>query len=165
MKYVYYIFILGFLFLGCNTTDKPKKPENLISKDKMVDILFDTFVLNSAKGTKKQVLEKNGMLPKSYIFEKYNIDSLQFALSNEYYAYDVEVYESIISQLSSKIDAEKKIYQAQEKTEKKKKDSLAKIKTIKIDSMAAAQKETMKLSPKLLKKKKRKQTREIALVF
>ncbi|RKE98506.1 DUF4296 domain-containing protein [Ichthyenterobacterium magnum] len=160
MKYVYCILVLGFLFLGCNKIDKPKKPENLISKDKMVDILFDTFVLNAAKGTQKQVLEKNGILPKSYIFEKYNIDSLQFALSNEYYAYNTEVYQSIINDLSSRIENEKKIYQTQKKIEEKKRDSLAQIKIVKKDSMAAVQKETMKLNPKLLKRKRQKNQKQ-----
>ena len=36
--------------------------------------MYDAFILNSAKGVNKRVLEKNGVFPEEYIFEKYNID-------------------------------------------------------------------------------------------
>ena len=45
------IVLLMFSFcLACHKVEKPKKPENLIAKDKMVNILFDVYVFNAAKG-------------------------------------------------------------------------------------------------------------------
>lgn len=104
------IFILG-LCTACNRIEKPKKPENLIAKDKMVDILFDVFVFNAAKGTDKRILEKNNVTPDVYIYEKYQIDSLQFVKSNEYYAYDIKDYEEMINKVEAKIEAKKIFYQ------------------------------------------------------
>ncbi|SDR83969.1 protein of unknown function [Formosa sp. Hel1_31_208] len=108
------IFILTTLFLfGCNSIEKPEKPENLLSKDKMVDILYDIYILNAAKGATKTVLVDNGIFPQDYVFEKHKIDSLQFAKSNEYYGYYVEEYESILGQLEQKISRDKDKYQLQ----------------------------------------------------
>jgi hypothetical protein len=91
--------------------EKPKKPENLIARNKMVDILLDVFIINAAKGTEKKTLENNNVTPDDYIYKKYQIDSFQFAKSNEYYAYDIKVYESIINEVESKLNAKKIRYQ------------------------------------------------------
>ncbi len=127
-KYILHIIILLFVF-SCDNSDKPKKPDNLIAKEQMVNIMYDAFILNSAKGVNKRVLEKNGVFPEDYIFEKYNIDSTQFVLSNNYYAYDAKVYESIMNDIKKKINKENKIYKdllaIEDAAKKKKKDSLA----------------------------------------
>lgn len=104
------IVILGLCF-ACNKIEKPKKPDNLIAKHKMVDILFDVFVFNAAKGTAKKTLEANNVTPDVYIYEKYQIDSLQFAKSNEFYAYDIKVYEEMIKEVETKVEAKKETYQ------------------------------------------------------
>ena len=57
--------------------------------------MFDVLLLNSAKGLQKKTLELHGVYPEDYVYTKYSIDSLQFALSNNYYAYDVESYKKI----------------------------------------------------------------------
>ena len=35
-----------------------KKPENLISEDKMVEILFDLEIINAARGENKKIIEE-----------------------------------------------------------------------------------------------------------
>lgn len=125
-----FIFIFGLCF-ACNTIERPKKPDNLIAKNKMIDILFDVFVLNAAKATEKKALEENNVTPDSYIYNKYQIDSLQFVMSNEYYAYDIKEYEEIIEKVEEKIKAEKAIYQKEidieEERRTKRLDSIKKI--------------------------------------
>src|SRR5210317_2241798 len=112
MKNLVYIIII-MLFFGCNNViEKPKKPDNLIPEDKMVEIMYDVFLLNSAKGVNKIKLEENGVLPENYIFEKYQIDSLQFANSNNYYAYETKTYESILNRIKDKIEIYRKEYEA-----------------------------------------------------
>lgn len=117
--------------IGCNSVEKPKKPENLISKDKMVDILYDVFILTSAKGTSKRILEDHGIYPENYVFEKHQIDSLQFALSNEYYGFHVEEYESIIARVEDRFNKDKVKFEAdiaeEGKEKKRKKDSIKKL--------------------------------------
>jgi len=121
------IFIFGLCF-ACNRVEKPKKPDNLIAKNKMVDILFDVIVFNAAKGTVKKVLENSTVTPDVYIYEKHQIDSLQFVKSNEYYAYDIKDYERMIDQVEEKIEAKKAIYQKEidleEERRKKRLDSI-----------------------------------------
>jgi hypothetical protein len=128
------------VFLGCNQSiEKPKKPDNLISEAKMADIMYDVFLLNSAKGINKRILEENGVFPEKYVFDKYNIDSTQFANSNNYYAYDTKVYESILNRIKEKIETNKKEYEAldkaEEATKKKKADSLRAIRAKTRDSL------------------------------
>ena len=45
-------------------------------------------------------------MPENYIFEKYSIDSTQFAESNNYYVYNTKTYESILNKIKEKIDLE-----------------------------------------------------------
>ena len=106
------IFLIAVSAIGCNYVDKPEKPENLISQDKMADILYDVFILSSAKGTSKGLLEDNGIYPENYVFEKHKIDSLQFALSNEYYGFNVEEYEAIIARVEERFNNDKIKFQA-----------------------------------------------------
>ncbi len=127
---VFLIFILGLCF-ACNRIERPKKPDNLIAKNKMVNILFDVFVFNAAKGTDKRILEQNNVTPDVYIYKKYQIDSLQFVKSNEYYAYDIKDYEEMINKVEGKIKAKKDKYQKEidleEDLRKKRLDSIKKI--------------------------------------
>lgn len=134
------LYLVVCLVFSCNpSVEKPKKPENLIPEDKMVDIMYDIFILNSAKGVNKKMLELNGILPKDYVFEKYSIDSTQFAESNNYYVYDTKTYESILNKIAEKIDAKKKEYEALDKIEeadkKRKEDSIRRVRSKEKDSL------------------------------
>ena len=134
------LYLVVCLVFSCNpSVEKPKKPENLIPEDKMVDIMYDIFILNSAKGVNKKMLELNGILPKDYVFEKYSIDSIQFAESNNYYVYDTKTYESILNKIAEKIDAKKKEYEALDKIEeadkKRKEDSIRRVRSKEKDSL------------------------------
>ncbi|MFK7781917.1 DUF4296 domain-containing protein [Psychroserpens sp.] len=146
------LILVLVLYVACNKVDKPKKPDNLIAKDKMINILFDVFVFNAAKVTDKKTLEKNNVTPAVFIYEKYDIDSLQFVNSNEFYAYNLKDYEEMILKVEDKIKAKKENYQKEinqeEERRKKRLDSIKKIgDTLKINKPLKALKE-----PKLLKK-------------
>ncbi|WP_379925816.1 DUF4296 domain-containing protein [Mariniflexile jejuense] len=112
----------------------PDKPKNLISKKTMVNILIDARLIGSAPFTSKQKMEDKGVNLNTYVFEKYGIDSLQFALSNEYYAYNLKDYEEIYSKVTDSLEKLKKTLKAlQTKEEKEKKqmetDSINALKT------------------------------------
>ncbi len=127
------ILVIGIalIILSCDRTEKPPVPENLLSKDKMVEVLYDVYILNAAKGASKTVLEKNGIFPEDYVFQKHNIDSLQFAESNAYYGFYVEEYETILSKLEQKIDANRDKYQVlidkEVEDRKRRQDSIKKL--------------------------------------
>lgn len=111
LNYVLICFVLALY--ACNGIDAPKKPKNLISKAKMSDILEDVYILNAAKGTNRKILEENGVDPEKYIYQKYGIDSIQFAESNEYYAFDVKAYEEIVDTVRARLEISKEIYNDQ----------------------------------------------------
>lgn len=137
MRTIIFIFVC-VLLLRCGNSDRPEKPENLISKDKMSDVIYDVFVLNAAKGINNRILENHGIMPQEYVYKKHNIDSLQFAKSNDYYAYDIKIYESIMEKVKQKLEAEKAKNEALILKEEKTKDSLNKVraKAKKTDSIS-----------------------------
>ena len=107
MKKLIYIFLI---FYSCGSiTEENVKPNNLIPEDKMIDILYDMSLISVSKGINKRILENNGMKPKKYILKKYNIDSLQFVVSNEYYSKDLEIYLSIYEEVLNKLQLNREL--------------------------------------------------------
>ena len=143
------IIILCLVF-SCNNTlnQNNKPPENLISKEKMVDIIYDMTLINVAKGVNKSILENNGIIPEQYLFNKHSIDSVLFAKSNEYYSYDLKTYQTIYDNVKIKLEKNKKIIsdsieilkqisaELSKKLIKESKKNKILIDTIKIDSIS-----------------------------
>lgn len=120
------------LILGCDGIQKPEKPKDLISKDKMSDILYDMYIINAAKGVNRKLLENEGVVPETYILTRHNIDSTQFANSNNYYAYNTDVYKSIVEKVKTKLEADKEKYEEirdrENEETKERRDSIAQAK-------------------------------------
>jgi len=113
--------------VSCYSFQKPEKPEHLISKKEMVNIIIDLRLLASANGSNQKVLQDKGVYSEEYVFKKYNIDSLTFALSNNYYAYYVEDYDEIYTMVRDSLELLKKNLDQlviQEEDEKRKTDSI-----------------------------------------
>tara|TARA_B000000565_G_C23663051_1_gene331161 strand:- start:193 stop:579 length:387 start_codon:yes stop_codon:yes gene_type:complete len=89
--------------------EKNVAPVNLISEDKMIEILYDMSLISVSKGINKRIIENNGMKPKKYILKKHNIDSTQFVASNEYYSKDLETYLSIYEEVLKKLQSNREI--------------------------------------------------------
>ena len=120
------------MVVACNRFGGPDKPENLISKEKMVSILIDSKLLTSGNTTTKKTMKDSNVTINTYIFKKHNIDSLQFALSNSYYAFHIDVYEDIYETAIDSLERlglQLKDIQAQEWKEqtKREEDSLQQI--------------------------------------
>lgn len=118
MKQYISIIILVLICFSCEQRLKLNKPENLISKEKMVDVLSDMFIVTAAKGIDRKKFEVRGINPEKYILDKYNIDSTQFANSNNYYAHDIDAYTTIMEDIKTKINADKASYTQIEEEEK-----------------------------------------------
>ena len=102
MKKLICIFLVIF---SCSFNIETKEvPDNLISEEEMINILYDMSLISVSKGINKRILENNGMKPKKYILKKYDIDSLQFVTSNEYYSKDLERYLSIYEEVLNKLE-------------------------------------------------------------
>ncbi|NGX82737.1 DUF4296 domain-containing protein [Aequorivita sp. KMM 9714] len=89
--------------LGCQDVNMPEKPENLIAKDKMIEILKETYLINAARSVNNKAIISKGIKIDSMIYAKYQIDSLQFAKSNAYYASDVNSYMVMIQKVESEL--------------------------------------------------------------
>ena len=89
---------------ACHDLDKPKKPDNLISKEKMVDILIDAKLIASATSINRKIMEDHGVDLNTYVYTKHHIDSLQFALSNDYYAFHIKDYEKIYMKVKDSLE-------------------------------------------------------------
>lgn len=118
--------IIGFLAIlllsfSCEDKNTPERPKDLISEDKMVDILIDLSLISSAKGLNKKVIENNGITPDRYVFEKHNIDSVQFSQSNAYYAYFLDDYTNIYERVKDSLEKLKIKYVRLDQAENKKK--------------------------------------------
>lgn len=80
-------------------------PKDLIGEEKMTDILYDLALLNSIKSTNIQILEKHQIELMPYLFEKYDIDSIQFTESDLYYASVPLTYETIYKNVEARLES------------------------------------------------------------
>ena len=125
-------FLLIFAFAACNSKTEIPRPEKPIEKEVMEKILYDLAVLQALKSYSPEKLTKNSINSKTYIYQKYKIDSLQFAQNSKYYASDIEAYKLMYQKVSDKLILEKKnidtIISRETKIKAKKtKDSLLKV--------------------------------------
>lgn len=100
------------LMLSCESKTKMDKPENLLTKKQMIELLTDMHLANSTSGVNNIHEEKNKNYM-SLVYEKYKVDSVQFAESNMYYAANVEEYEDIFLKVEKRIKVIQKKYQTE----------------------------------------------------
>ncbi|AOW21031.1 DUF4296 domain-containing protein [Urechidicola croceus] len=106
---IYILFISIFIF-ACTSNTIYKKPDDLISKDQMIDLLVDMNIALSAK-PQKNIEGKNGIDYMPFVYEKYGIDSLRFAKSNYYYSTDIDQYSKILKTVKERIENQKKEFE------------------------------------------------------
>ena len=122
MKNIVISFVLIIYLLSCSNKSA-KKPDNLISLETMEEVIYDVYMLNAIKISNKKLLQNEEVSFEKEIFEKYNIDSLQFVKSNDFYAADFETYKALIERIKKRMDSNKKtLEQLIEEEKKSKKD-------------------------------------------
>lgn len=104
--------------------EEVEKPEDLIPQNKMVAVLTDLAVLNSAKNYNRRRLEETGVKPDSVLFKKHGIDSLQLAASTQYYAKKYELLEDIYRKVRNNLERRVKILEEKQLEEMRIKDSI-----------------------------------------
>ncbi len=118
------------LFMGsCQNVNKPEIPDDLIPEGKMVNILTDVYISNASRNVNHKLLKKRNLELDSIIYNKYEVDSLQFVVSNAYYCSDLDVYENLLTQVKDRLeilqkekDSIYKIVSKQDSIEKSKKN-------------------------------------------
>lgn len=112
MNKIFYITIIGLFLINCTSNTIIKKPENLIPKNEMVDILTDMFLASGAENIKNIQLQRNvNYFP--IVYEKYHIDSTQFKESNFYYVSRIDDYEEILRKVDERLQELKKLNEAE----------------------------------------------------
>lgn len=100
-----YFFLLLVIF-SCQL--KQESPKNLIPEDKMVDIIYEMALIQAIKSHDYKLMNNKGVDPSRYIYEKFEIDSLQFIESNKFYASQLERYEKMHDIVIKRLDDNKK---------------------------------------------------------
>lgn len=104
MKYLGFVIIMIALW-SCQDVRYPDRPKDLITKDKMVDILTEAYLANAARSIDNKKIMASGIKMDSILYRKFGVDSLQFAESNAYYAADVNAYLSLFQDVENRLDA------------------------------------------------------------
>lgn len=101
--------LLFFILLVSCETHMVEKPGNLIEEEQMVDIFYDIAVLNAARSSNAGVLRDHRIQPEEFLYEKYQIDSLQLAKSSVYYASKPNIHLRIFKAVEERLKEEKKL--------------------------------------------------------
>jgi hypothetical protein len=104
----FFLFLAILMVLASCQKDTIEKPDNLIEREKMVDIIYDLSILQAMRNGNQAVLDSNKINPSTYIYKKYKVDSLQFARSNQYYAAEnIKNYEKMYVAVNDRLLANK----------------------------------------------------------
>ncbi|RUA12328.1 MAG: DUF4296 domain-containing protein [Flavobacteriia bacterium] len=129
------LFLLIFLMVVSCAEKVVEEPDNLIPKEKMIDILHDLAILNATKTTMGAKLDESGIDIMEFLYQKYQIDSTQFSESDLYYASLPLEYQAIYTEVETRLDKRQK---AMEEATEKKNDSIRKANEKRSDSIRSA---------------------------
>ena len=102
--------ILSVAFWSCQHVERPEKPDDLITKEKMVLIMTDVYLGNAARSVNNKVIRQNALKLDSMIYSKYGIDSMQFVRSNTYYTSRLDDYAEIFTGVEEQLTNYKQTY-------------------------------------------------------
>lgn len=118
------IFLILLFSISCQDIEETEMPDDLIPENKMVDVLTELALLNSAKNYNKKFLEETGFKPEEFLLKKYNIDSLQLAQSTGYYARNYTQFESMYEKVQRNLAALKNELEIKKNREQEVRDSI-----------------------------------------
>jgi hypothetical protein len=101
------ILVIG-QFLSCQQVVRPQVPEQIIPESQMVEILVEAYIGNAARSNNNRVLRMGGVQLDSILYQKYGIDSLQFAQNTAYYAAQIDPYMRILQGVEKELSLVKK---------------------------------------------------------
>ena len=130
--------LIILVFISCQDIEKTERPNNLIPENKMVEVLTELSILNSAKNYNKRFLEETGFKPDEFLLRKYNIDSLQLVESTNYYARNYTQFERMYERVQRNLETLKGELEIKRLREERIRDSILELQrdgdTIVIDS-------------------------------
>ena len=166
-KKITFLLLVFLSFSSCQDVKKVEKPDNLIPEAKMIDVLTEMALVHAARNYNKKKLESTGIEPEKYIFEKFNIDSLQFERSNDYYSDQYNDYERIYDSVKVRLQILKKRLDSirdievkiEDSIKQARKDSIKALDSLNIDSLEV--RDSLKVdSLRLSRLEERKESRD-----
>jgi hypothetical protein len=130
------IVLILLVFVGCNEIQRPKKPDNFIKEDLMVDVLYDISLMRTLRTYNMNEMRSLGIVPDSLIYKKYNIDSLQFAESINYYSVNFNDYAALWEEVNKRLIAQRDKLQFNQNDEDSIRNAAEKIKRDSINRQA-----------------------------
>jgi hypothetical protein len=100
-KFINILFLSCFI-ISCTSNTIIEKPDNLIPKDKMVDVITDLLIASGAKNI-KNIHQQRDIDYYSLVFEKYQVDSTQFQESNYYYTSKIDDYDEMLAEVNNRL--------------------------------------------------------------
>jgi hypothetical protein len=106
------LFIIAVLLSACNKKQLMPKPNNLIPYDKMVDIMAESYVIESMVYYLSPDSDKVTITRSLYsnLFNEYNITNDQFRTSIKYYLAEKSSADKILQSVSENIAEKRKLY-------------------------------------------------------
>lgn len=95
--------IFSIILFSCSEKPVPE-PDTLLDEKVMVDILFDTAILQASESYLPDKLTENNVRIKNYIYTKYSIDSITYYQNQRYYASDSRKYRDMHKEVLERID-------------------------------------------------------------
>lgn len=118
------LLLAVMLLFSCQNVSETERPGDLIPEQKLVEVLTDLSLINSAKNYNRRMLEGTGLRPKEFLYQKHNIDSLQLARSTQYYADHPAQLERIYDDVQNNLEELKDSLEIIREEEERVKDSL-----------------------------------------
>ncbi|MCP4882871.1 MAG: DUF4296 domain-containing protein [Flavobacteriales bacterium] len=107
-----YLILIFILILGCQDKVYYEKPEGLLEKEEMIEILYDMHLAVGTSNIQNVHFEKNRNYT-SLVYEKYGIDSTRFLEANVYYTAHIQEYEEIFEEVERRITELKQVMEPQ----------------------------------------------------
>jgi len=126
MKKIVLLLSILIIISACTDKNAVPKPQKPIDKIVMENILYDLALLQALKSYSPEKLTENNINSKTYIYQKYKIDSLQFVENNKYFASNTEEYNAMFERVALRLQNQKTKLDTLLKKENQKKDSLTK---------------------------------------
>lgn len=98
-----FLFIFSIVIFSC--TQNVQKPKNLISEEKMIDVLMDIYIHQSSS-----YINESGGKPQDYarlnisLLEQHGIKIEDFEKSYEYYVLSPDIYEPMLVEIRTKLE-------------------------------------------------------------
>ncbi len=125
-----FIAVFLMVFFGCQDVVRPKKPDHLIDEAQMKNMLYDLSLVNAARDLGRDQLEQAGIAPEKFIFDKYGIDSAQFAQNIQYYSVKFYKYQTMWQEVNKRLDDERDLVDS---LKQKQEDSINLVRKAKAD--------------------------------